>query len=54
MSFFKHRACARQAVTMSSRSAGSGSMHRGGLEDSFFLHKELVDLKVNVVGDVLK
>ena len=50
MSFFKHRACARQAVTMSPRSAGSSSMHRGGLEDSFFLHKELVDLKVKVVG----
>lgn len=50
MSFFKHRACARQAVTMSPRSAGSSSMHRGGLEDSFFLHKELVDLKVKVLG----
>ena len=50
MSFFKHRAWARQAVTMSPRSAGSSSMHRGGLEDSFFLHKELVDLKVKVVG----
>ena len=54
MSFLKHRACARQAVTMSPRSAGSSGMHRGGLEDSFFLHKELVDLKVKVVGGVLK
>ena len=45
MSFLKHRACARQAVTMSPRSAGSSGMHRGGLE-------ELVDLKV--VGGVLK
>ena len=50
MSFLKHRACARQAVTMSPRSAGSSSMHRRGLEDSFFLHKELVDLKVKVLG----
>lgn len=54
MSFFKHRACACQAGTISPRSASSSSMHRGGLEDSFFLHKELVDLNIKVVGGVSK